>query len=207
MEALIEWVLKHAQHAHWYVFGAILLAGFNIPISADILIVCASFLAASVIPEHLWHLYFAVFFGCYFSAWIAYWFGRLLGKKFYQFKWFSRFFPPQKLDKIQQFYSRHGLLTLLLGRFIPFGVRNCIFMSSGMSRFSFLKFAIWDFFACSMWTGISFYTFLTLGHHYQELFSHLKVINILIFLGFGLAVIGFIWYKHRKKASIKNTNV
>lgn len=43
MEALIEWVLSHAEHAHWYIFGAILLAGFNIPISADILVVIGGF--------------------------------------------------------------------------------------------------------------------------------------------------------------------
>lgn len=53
MESLIEWLLQHAEHAHWYIFVAILLAGFNIPISADILLVMGGFLAATIIPEHL----------------------------------------------------------------------------------------------------------------------------------------------------------
>jgi membrane protein DedA with SNARE-associated domain len=205
MEALTEWILRHAEHAHWFIFGAILLAGFNIPISADLMIVIGGFLAATVIPEHLWHLYFAIFVGCYFSAWITYWFGRLLGKRFSKYGWFNRLMPPQRLEKIQRFYSKHGLWTLLLGRFIPFGVRNCIFMSSGMSRISFLKFALWDLMACFTWTAAAFYCFFTLGQNYHLLFDHLKTINIIIFLAFSVTVIGLIWYKRRKKTALKNT--
>ena len=204
MESLIEWILQHASQAHWVIFIAILLAGINIPISVDVLLVGAAFLAATLIPDHLWHLYFAIFLGCYFSAWIAYWFGRLLGKRLCKYKWFNRIMPPLRLEKIQRFYAKHGLWTLLLGRFIPFGVRNCIFMSSGMSRVSFLKFALWDFLACFTWSSLSFYCFYLLGQNYQLLFNHLKTINMLIFLAFSVTVIGFIWYKQRKKRAVEN---
>ncbi len=205
MESLIDWILEHARHAHYVIFGAILLAGVNIPISADILIVIAGFLAATVVPEHLWHLYFSIFVGCYFSAWIAYWFGRLLGKRFRRYKWFNRLMPTERLEKIQRFYAKHGIWTLLLGRFIPFGIRNCIFMSSGMSRVSFAKFALWDLFACFTWSSISFYCFYLLGQNFHLLFGHLKNINMVIFLAFSVTVIGYIWYKRRKKRAIENT--
>jgi membrane-associated protein len=204
MDSLIDWILRHAQHAHWFVFGTILLAGVNIPISIDVVVILAGFLAATVIPEHLWHLYFAVFFGCYFSAWIAFWFGRLLGKKFSKFKWFNRVAPPERLQKIQKFYAKHGFWTLLVGRFIPFGVRNCLFMSSGMSRISFVKFALWDLFACLLWSSLAFYCFVTLGHNYHLLFQHIKTINIIIFAAFSVTVIAVLWYKRRKKTAIKN---
>jgi membrane protein DedA with SNARE-associated domain len=182
MESLIEWVLRNAEFAHWFIFGAILIAGFNIPISADILIVIGGFLAATVVPHHLWHLYFAILLGCYFSAWIAYWFGRLLGKRFCKYQWFARLMPTTRLEKIGRFYSKHGLWTLLIGRFIPFGIRNCIFMSSGMSRVSFFKFALWDLMACFVWTSVSFYVFYILGQNYQLLFNHLRTLNTVIFL-------------------------
>ena len=199
MEAIIQWVLGHAEQAHWFIFGAILLAGFNIPISADILIVLSGFLAATVVPDHLLHLYLAIFLGCYFSAWIAYWFGRLLGKRFCRYRWFSKLMPPARLEKIQLFYRKYGFWTLLVGRFIPFGVRNCIFMSSGMSRVSFLKFALWDLFACLTWSTTSFYIFYILGQNYERLFNHLKTLNMFIFLAFSVTVITVIWYKRRKK--------
>jgi membrane protein DedA with SNARE-associated domain len=200
MESFIEWITLHAPHAHWFIFGAILLAGINIPISADLLIIGAAFLAATVVPENTIHLYLSILFGCYFSAWIAYWTGRLLGSRFLKYNWFRRFLPPERLEKAQKFYEKHGLWTLLLGRFIPFGVRNCIFISSGMSRLSFLKFALWDLIACSIWVTLSFYIFYTLGQNYQLLYENLKIFNLCLFGAFGVTLIGVIWYKRRKKA-------
>lgn len=204
MESLIAWLLEHAPYAHWYIFAAILLAGVNIPISVDVLIVGAAVLAATLVPEHLWHLYLAIFLGCYFSAWIAYWFGRLLGKKLLRYGWFQRFFHLERREKIQRFYKKHGFWTLMLGRFIPFGIRNCIFMSSGMSHVPFLRFALWDLPACFIWSALSFYLFFTLGKNFQVLLNHLKIVNIIIFLAFGVTVITLLWYKRRKKTAVEN---
>lgn len=204
MEAFIAWITEHAQYAHWFIFGAILLAGFNLPISADVLIAGAAVLAATLFPQHVWHLFLAIFLGCYFSAWIAYWVGRLLGAKLCRFGWFKRFFPEERISKIQKFYAKHGLWTLIAGRFIPFGVRNCIFMSSGMSQVPFLRFALQDLPACLLWTSSSFYLFFTLGKNFQTVLSHLKIVNLIIFLAFGVTVITVLWYKRRKKTALEN---
>lgn len=199
METFIHWIVQHAHHAHWFIFGAILLAGFNIPISADLLILAGAFLAATVVPEHTLYLYLSIFLGCYFSACIAYWFGRLAGKKLGRFSWFSKLLPQERLNKTRRFYQKYGFWTLLIGRFIPFGIRNCIFMTTGMSRLSFVKFAIWDFFACLAWTSCAFYAFFTLGHHYQMVWHYVKTFNLLIFAAFSVTLIAFLWYKRRKK--------
>ncbi len=204
MDTLINWITNHAQHAHWLLLGAILLAGINIPISIDVVLILAGFLAAIIIPDHILHIYVAVFFGCYFSAMISYWFGRLVGQKFSRYKWFCRIAPPQRLQKIQEFYTRFGFWTLLIGRFIPFGVRNCLFMSSGMSRISFLKFITWDFFACLIWVSLAFYCFYSLGNNYHVLLQHIRIVNLTIFAAFSVTVIAWIWYKRRKKIAIKN---
>jgi membrane-associated protein len=199
MDSFINWISQHAHQAHWFIFAAVLLAGFNIPISVDILIIASAVLAATIVPEHTLHLYLAIFSGCYLSAGIAYWIGRLAGKKLLRFGWFRKILPQERLEKTQKFYEKYGLLTLLLGRFIPFGIRNCIFMSSGISRLSFGKFALWDLLACFVWSSLSFYLFYTLGQNYHFLYDHLKIFNLIVFGIFGVTLIGFIWYKRRKK--------
>ncbi len=204
VDALINWISLHAQHAHWLLFGLILLAGLNLPVSIDVVMIIAGFLAAMIIPEHVLHIYLAVFLGCYFSAMISYWLGRLVGQKFSRYKWFCRIAPPERLQKIQLFYTRYGFWTLLIGRFIPLGVRNCLFMSSGMSRISFFKFIVWDFIACLIWSSLAFYCFYSLGANYHVLLQHIKAINLIIFAAFSVTVIGVIWYKRRKKIAIKN---
>lgn len=200
MEFLKEMICQHASQAHWYLFIAILLAGFNIPISADVLVLIAALLAATIIPENTWTLFIWLLIGCYLSAMCAYWVGRLAGAKLSQWKWFNKTLPPSRLASMQTYYEQHGLLTLIIGRFIPFGVRNCIFMASGMSRLSFKKFILMDALACSLWYSTSFYLFFTLGQNFETLWHYLKTFNLFIFVGFSVTVIALIWYKRRKKA-------
>ncbi len=199
MDTLIDFITRHADQAHWYVFAAIILAGFNIPISTDILILISAFIAAKILPQHTWHLYLSILFSCYISASCAYWMGRLVGGQLQRFSFFAKILKQARMDKVRNFYEKYGLLTLLIGRFIPFGVRNCIFMTTGMSKFNFYRFILMDALACFLWCSISFYAFYTFGQNYQVIWHYLKAFNLLIFSAFSVTVISIIWYKKRKK--------
>jgi membrane-associated protein len=199
METLVAFITDHADHAHWFIFGGMLLAGINIPISIDALVIIGALSAATVIPEHTTHLFLALLFGCYFSAMIAYWIGRLLGPKLCTWAPFSKIFNPARLEKARSFYQKYGLWTLLIGRFIPFGARNCIFMTTGFSKSSFIRFILRDALACLFWVSTCFYLFYTVGQNYEILYHYVKAFNILIFSAFSAAIIGIVWYKKRKK--------
>ena len=204
MDTLITWITDHAHHAHWYIFTAIVLAGFNIPLCIDLLVLISAVLAASLVPEHTWHLFTSVVLGCIFSAWCAYWLGRLLGNRLQRTRFFSHLLKPEKMDKIRLFYQKHGLLTLIIGRFIPFGIRNCIFMTTGMTKINFYRFILMDAIACLIWCSTCFYGFYTLGQNHQQVWEQLKTVNLLIFAAFSVTVISFIWYKNRKKTRQSN---
>jgi membrane-associated protein len=200
MEKIISIISEHAHQAHWYIFFSIILAGFNIPISIDLLLVLSAFLAAAIIPEHTVHLFLSCILGCWCSASVAYWVGRLLGPQLCKMPFFSRLFNVQRQEKMKVFYKKYGIRTLIVGRFIPFGVRNCIFMSSGMSRMHFGKFVLIDALACSLWCSIAFSIFYFLGQNYQVIWHYLKTFNIFVFGAFSVTVIAIVWYKNRKKA-------
>lgn len=199
MQNIIEFIAQHSNYAPWMAFGMIILAGFNIPFSIDVIMIVSAVLAATTIPEHTYTLYFSILIGAYFSAWIAYGVGRTLGRKLLRLRWFSKILHEQRLTRVGAFYDKHGFLTLLLGRFVPFGVRNCIFMTAGMSHSHFGKFAMRDVVACSVWTTVCFAAFYNLGLNYQILIERVKTINIIIFLAFSVTVIVLVWYKKRKK--------
>lgn len=200
MEAAIDFIIQNAHLAHWLVFAAILLAGMNIPISIDLVVILSAVLAANVIPEKRPHLFASILFGCWFSAGIAYWIGRLVGPKLSEVRWFSKLLTPKRIKKVKNFYEKYGFWSLIIGRFIPFGVRNCIFMSSGMSKMHFGKFLARDAVACSVWCTASFTVFYLLGQNYQALYEQVKIFNIFIFSAFSVTVIALIWYKKKKKA-------
>lgn len=202
MEPIVNFIVENSQFAPWMVFALILLAGLNLPISIDVVMVLTAFLAATLIPEHTMLLFFSILFGTYFSAMICYWVGRKLGIKLLKISYFAKLLPDERLKKVGKFYEKYGLLTLLVGRFIPFGVRNCIFMTTGMSKANFRKFIVRDALACSIWASVCFFGFYRLGQNYELLLSKVKTLNLFIFLAFGVTVIALVWYKkYRKKQS------
>lgn len=205
MDSIVNFIAAHSSFAPWMVFGLILLAGFNIPISIDVIMVLTAFLAATIIPEHTAVLFVSVLFGTYFSAMICYWMGRTIGVKLLKIRYFSKLLPKERLEKVGKFYEKYGLLTLLIGRFIPFGIRNCIFMTTGMSKANFRKFILRDALACTLWASICFFVFFRLGQNYELLLSKVKTLNLYIFLAFGVTVITLVCYKkYRKKHSRQN---
>ncbi len=201
MEALTDLIVQHKDYAHWLIFGSILLAGLNIPISIDLMMICSALLAAHIMPENIFQIFAFTLSGCLISAWIAYWLGRKLGPRLMRLRFFHATFNEKRLEKSKHFYQKYGLWTFIVGRFIPFGVRNCMFMSSGLSRMSFKKFLLFDGIACTIWATASFTVFYFACANSATLMSNLKTFNIAIFSAFALAVISILWYKKKKKAS------
>lgn len=201
MDLIIQFIFEHAQYAHWIVFGALMLAGLNVPISEDLMIIFSAVLAATVIPENTSKLFLGVFLGCYISDWVCYWIGRHFGPKLWNIKWFAKTFDQKKIDVVHQYYAKYGFLTLLIGRFIPFGVRNGLFLTAGLGKMPFGRFLLSDGIACLLSNTLLFSLAYTVGKNYEILLSSLKMLNIFIFTAFVVAIIGFIWYKRKKKAA------
>jgi len=203
MNSLVEIIHAHAHQAHWIVFSLLMLAGVNIPISEDLMIITSGLIAATILPENVWILFAAVFLGSYLSDWIAYWIGRTLGRKMWKFRWFQKTIHPKRLVQAQIFYEKYGFFTLLIGRFIPFGVRNCLFMTAGIGKMHFGKFLISDGIACLLSNSVLFFLTYELGKNYQILLKFIKTFNIAIFSIFIVTLIAFVWYKVTKKQNQK----
>jgi len=208
MDQILQFVLGGSGYVPWVIMALILLAGCNIPISTDIIMVLAAFVATTNTIGYAFAIYSSLLVGSYFSAWISYWMGRKMGVKLLRIRYFSKMFSEKRLKKIGGFYEKHGLLTLLIGRFIPFGIRNCIFFTTGMSRSSFEKFILQDALACFTWTTASFLLYYSIGGHYELLIQKVKLLNIFIFLGFSVTAIGLFCYKkYNKKEKSFDKNI
>lgn len=198
MDQIFLFISERGVYAPFTVFLLFLLAGMNIPISIDLLVIFSAILAAKVIPQQALALFISCLCGCYFSGWIAYWIGRLVGEKILQTAIGKKIFPEKRLEKLLRFYNQYGFFTLLVGRFIPFGVRNGIFMSSGITKSSFKAFALRDLIPCALWSSLTFYFCYKLADSYNLLVNYLNIFNIIIFSTFAVAVILFICYKRVK---------
>lgn len=192
MEDILQFIAENVQYAHWYIFGLLLLAGLNIPVSEDGMLFISGVLASNH-PEYSTQLFIGVFLGAYFSDLICFTLGWKLGPKLFEIKFFENMVPPERIQKIHAYYEQYGVITLILGRFIPFGVRNGLFLSAGLGKMDPVKFALSDLLACT----ISTVTFFTLYYNYgNAVVETIKSGNKLIF---ALALILVIVYFVKKK--------
>lgn len=207
MESLFSSICEHAHDAYWIIFLLLMLAGLNFPISEDILLVTGGAIASSCIPEDTYFLFTWIYLGCWISAWEVYWIGRLLGPKLYKVPWFSRFINPERVEKLHHTYERFGVFTFMVGRFIPGGVRNALFMSSGLCKMHFLKFILRDGFACLISSTTLFSIGYVFGQHHSEIVHAIKKYNfIIIFIVATIIASALLWnwYNKRKKALDRN---
>lgn len=205
MDSIIAFICEHAQNAHFVVFTLLILAGFCVPVSEDLMIVISAVLAATVVPHHTIELFLAVFLGSYLSDWIAYGLGRFGGGKLMDKKWFSKSLKIKRLAKIQHFYKRYGFWTLLVGRFIPFGIRNALFITAGLGKMPFGRFILADGLACITSNSILFFFAYKMGQNYEALLNGLKWFNMGLFTLFAVTVIGVIWYKKKTRKQKSST--
>ncbi len=207
MEQILSYICEHAHHAHWIIFCLLLLAGLNFPISEDIMLLGGGAIASTCIPDHALRLYIWIFLGCYLSAWEAYWLGRLLGTRLYHIPVLRSIITAQRLEILRDYYARFGIFTFIVGRFIPGGIRNALFMSSGLTRMPFLLFILRDGLACLISTAVLFQIGYQFGEHLDLLLFYFQrytygIFAILITLG----LVGFLyfWYSRSRQRYDKN---
>lgn len=197
MEELIQYAQQNAEIAPWLIFGLLLLAGLNIPVSEDGMLFISALLATQR-PDLLWNLFFAVYMGAFFSDLICYTLGRTLGPRLWEMKWFARMISRDKVDKVTSFYDRYGVLTLVVGRFIPFGVRNALFLTAGLGKMDFRRFALADLFAATVSCGMYFWLYYTYGKAVIEVIQQSNMVIFGIALGVGLFFGIKTWLRGRK---------
>lgn len=204
-------ILQFPHHAPWILFAAMVLTGLNLPISEDIMLLTGGIMASTFVPGLKLEIWLALFLGAYIADSLAYWTGRLIGPKLLKSRWTGQFITQARLDKVHGFYERWGFWSFTVGRFIPFGVRNCLFISAGMGTLPYKKFVFIDGAAALISTTTGFLVAYTLGkafgHHFQVLFEYLKkldVVMILVAAAATVVILGFLWYKTTKKKALNH---
>lgn len=77
------------EHEHFIIFGSLLLAGLNIPVSEDAMLFISGVLARQY-PDQVPYLFAAVYLGAYGSALICYSLGRFVGPKILHIRFFAK---------------------------------------------------------------------------------------------------------------------
>lgn len=206
MEYLSDLLYKWADYVHFISFGLLILAGFNIPISEDLIIIISGSIAATILPRNTIYIFIGCFLGAYISDIIAYTLGRCLGPQLFKIKILRKLFSIEKEKKIETYFHKYHAKTLFFGRFIPFGIRNVLFFTAGYLKIKWLKFLLIDFSALIISSTIQFYAGYSLGKNFKLIEPYLARYKYIIFSIFVIIILfiylekkGFISFKLLRK--------
>ena len=178
MDQIIAFITSYVSYWPIVCFFALLLAGLNLPVSEDAMIILsATFVQADeslLIPT-----YIALYAGIVLSDIESYFIGKLLSKGVLKFKFLKKKLTPQRIERISSHLHKHGFLTFIVCRFIPFGVRNMLFMSSGFIGLKFSSFILFDSIAAVLSSGTLFALVYFIGEAAQKNF---RLVGIILFV-------------------------
>ncbi|MBW9158521.1 VTT domain-containing protein [Clostridium sp. FP2] len=123
--------------------------------------------------------------------------GKKIGKKILE-KEEVRFINKEYLKKAQEFYEKHGSLTIVIARFIPI-IRTFAPFVAGISEMNYSKFIPYNMIGGGIWVSL----FLGMGYFFGNLsfvknhFSYVLIAIIIISLLPGAVV--FIKEKRKRK--------
>lgn len=143
MDSVVEFVSEYIKFWPAAVFVALCIAGLNIPVSEDLVIIASAGFcrngSAPLVPTLI-----AIYAGVIVSDVMVYWEGFAVSKGLLNFKWLKKAMASNKIKVMTKKLETHGAITFITTRFIPLGVRNALFLTSGLLNLKFTKFLRFD---------------------------------------------------------------
>lgn len=146
LQAILNWLANYISYFPLVIFIGLFLGGLNIPISEDFLVIMAAVMShdnKSSMP----YLLISLYAGAVVSDYMVYFWGRLIGKGAVSIQSFAKVINKERTCRLLTALNRYGVFTYIVTRFIPFGIRNMVSLTSGFVKYPFYKFAIFDLIA------------------------------------------------------------
>ena len=178
------------------IFFMMFLESSFFPFPSEVVMVPAGYLAS----KGEMNIYLVVFIGVLGSvagAIFNYYLALKLGRRFIlKFgKYF--FFSEETLDKMEQFFIKHGSISTFSGRLIP-GVRQYISLPAGLSRMNLALFSFYTALGAGIWVIILTLVGYFIGENEALVSEYLRFIVIGLLVLITLMVLFYIQRKRKQ---------
>jgi membrane protein DedA with SNARE-associated domain len=191
--------LIHLLNEYGYIvlFFSLMLELIIIPIPNEALMSYVGVLAF----QGKMNLVLAIFsagLGGIIGASISYWIGYKLGGPF--FKKYGRYIHmgPEKLAKMEIWYTKYGKVLLIVSYIIP-GIRHVASIISGVIKLPFRSFAVFSYIGVFLWAGTFIFLGYSLGPKWDQYQGEIKKWLVLASIVAGIVVLAYIVIKANRQ--------
>ena len=123
------------------------------------------------------------------------WFNYILASKFGR-KFLLKLMNQEKIDKLEQFFEKHGHISTFTGRLIP-GVRQYISFPAGLANMHPLKFSIYTVLGAGIWVVVLTMLGYFLGVNQELIHKYLKEITVITLILITILIVFYAW-RHKR---------
>jgi membrane protein DedA with SNARE-associated domain len=178
----------------------LILTGSGLPLPEEVPIVAAGVLAAHD-DLNPWLAVGSCLLGALAGDCMMYFMGYHFGRGvLQQRRWFVRAVTPEREDKVEEMFRRHGLKVFFIARFLVV-VRSPLLLAAGIMRVPFRRFLLIDLISATVVVGAFFGLSYAFGKDiYQNIRNTEVLLTVLAAIVVAVIVV-FAWRRHvRKKA-------
>jgi len=109
--------------------------------------------------------------------------------------------PPDKFEKVESFFLRHGEISTFIGRLLPV-VRHLISIPAGLAGMNHFRFSLYTLIGAGLWCTILTLIGYAIGENQQLIiqYSHRALFWVLLFSGALVAV--YVWRQRRNNSRV-----
>ena len=154
-----------------------LFIGFFLP--GDSLLFTAGLLSGDrLLQIHFMPLILLISLAAILGNWVGYMFGRKVGILLFKRKT-TFFFKQTHLQMAHDYYEKHGVIAIILSRFIPI-IRTFAPIVAGVVKQDFYLFMFYNIIGAFLWTGTLVTTGFLLGEYIPNINNYLGYIVIFL---------------------------
>jgi len=136
--------------------------------------------------------------GAYANYFVSHYLGRPLIIKYGKYV----LIPPDKFEKVEQFFLKHGEISTFIGRLLPV-IRHLISIPAGLAGMNHLKFSLYTLLGAGIWCTVLTLIGYFIGENEKLImqYSHKALLWVLLFCAALIAI--YVWRQRRNSAKAK----
>jgi len=190
MENIVHFLVETiGQWGYVGIFLLMFLESSFFPFPSEVVMIPAGYLAYKG-EMNIFLIILSGLLGSISGAWLNYLIASKFGRKFLE-----KFISTEKLNKLDEFFEKHGHISTFSGRLIP-GVRQYISFPAGLAKMNGFIFSLFTGLGSLIWilvlVGLGYF----IGQNQTLIHKYLKEITVITLIILGIII--FIYYKYQK---------
>lgn len=198
-QAIVNYI---GELGYWGIFLLMFLESTFFPFPSEIVMIPAGYLAFKG-EMNLYMVVLAGIFGSVAGALFNYYLAMHFGRKFILRYGRYFFIKEETLDKLEDFFNKHGELSTFNGRLIP-GIRQLISLPAGLARMNLIKFTFYSALGAGIWVVVLVALGYLLGSNEALISEHLQTATLIALLCVVLITLFYVIRHKRRKKILKD---